>query len=490
MSRSLKIILFTVSGFIGLLVLAALALLFFVDANTYKPRLEAAASEALGMEVSVAGRLGIGLFPGLQLTLEDGRIRNRGTDLVSAKQTRLGLDLLPLLQKKVRIGTIVLERPAISIVRDRDGEFNFQKSEKSGDALPVLDLAKVSFSDGTIVYTDQQSGEGFEAGNCNLDLRRLRLPGGARPDIMKRLSFTAQLACGEIRKNDFTVSDLKLTVNGKNGIFELKPVTMHLFGAQGSGSIQADFSGSVPRYHVLYALPQFRSEEFLKTLSPHKAAEGPMDFTASLSMQGKTVSEMKQTADGEASLRGENLTLDGIDLDRVLSRFESSQNFNLVDVGAFFFAGPIGLAVTKGYNFASIFQGSEGRSEIRTLVSDWKVERGVAQAQDVAMATKQNRIALRGGLDFVNEQFNDVTMATIDARGCATVRQKITGSFQKPVVEKPNILMSLTGPARKLLKKGRDLLPGGECEVFYAGSVAPPESKDGDATGATAGNAD
>jgi AsmA protein len=292
---------------------------------------------------------------------------------------------------------------------------------------------------------------------------------------MKRLSFTAQLACGEIRKNDFTVSDLKLTAKGKNGVFELKPVTMRIFGAQGSGSIQADFSGSVPRYHVLYALPQFRSEEFLKTLSPQKAAEGPMDFSANLSMQGKTVSEMKQTADGEASLRGENLTLDGIDLDRVLSRFESSQNFNLVDVGAFFFAGPFGLAVTKGYNFASIFQGSDGRSEIRMIVSDWKVERGVAQARDVAMATNENRIALHGGLDFVNEQFNDVTMATIDAKGCATVKQKLHGSFQKPVVEKPNILMSLTGPARKLLKKGRDLFPGGECEVFYAGSVAPPE---------------
>jgi AsmA protein len=250
---------------------------------------------------------------------------------------------------------------------------------------------------------------------------------------------------------------------------------MRIFGAQGTGSIQADFSDSLPRYHVLYSLPQFRSEEFLKTLSPQKAAEGPMDFSANLSMQGKTVSEMKQTADGEASLRGENLTLDGIDLDRVLSRFESSQNFNLVDVGAFFFAGPVGLAVTKGYNFASIFQGSEGRSEIRALVSDWKIEHGVAQAQDVAMATNRNRIALHGGLDFVNEQFNDVTMATIDAKGCAMVKQKLRGSFQKPVVEKPNILMSLTGPARKLLKKGRDLFPGGECEVFYAGSVAPPE---------------
>jgi AsmA protein len=484
MPRTLKIILFAVGGLAGLLVLAALALLLFVDANAYKPRLVTAASEALGMKVSVGGRLGIGFFPGLQLTLEDAHIRNRGADLVSARQARLGIALLPLLQKQIRIDEIVLKRPTISIVRDRDGEFNFEKPGASDAALPVLNLAKVSFSDATLVYTDNQSGEGFEAGSCHLDLRRLRLPGGERPDLMKRLSFIAHLACGEIRKNDFTVSDLKLTAEGKSGVFELKPVTMRIFGAQGSGSIQADFSDSVPRYQVRYSLPQIRSEELLKALSPQKAVEGPMDFAANLSMQGTTVNEMMLTMDGEASLHGENLRLDGIDLDRVLSRFESSQSFNLVDVGAFFFAGPIGLAVTKGYDFASLFKGSEGHSEIRMLVSDWKVERGVAQARDVAMATNRNRIALTGGLDFVNERFNDVTMATIDAKGCATVRQKITGSFQKPVVEKPNILMSLTGPARKLLKKGRDLLPGGECEVFYAGSVTPPESKDGGATGA------
>ena len=89
-----------------------------------------------------------------------------------------------------------------------------------------------------------------------------------------------------------------------------------------------------------------------------------------------------------------------------------------MDVAALLLAGPAGLAVTKGYNFASNFQESEGRSEIRALVSDWKVERGVAQAQDVAMATKQNRVALKGGLDFVNERFVDVTVALIDTKGC------------------------------------------------------------------------
>lgn len=474
MSRSLKIILFTVSGFVGLLVLVVLALLLFVDANTYKPQLEAAASKALGMEVSVAGRLGIGFFPGLHLTLVDGRIRNRGTDLISARQTRLGIDLFPLLQKKIRIGKIALIQPRISIERDSDGKFNFEKSKVPDEALPVLDLAKVSISDATLVYTDKQSGEGFEAGNCELDLRRLRLSGGARPDLMKQLAFTARLACGEIRKNDFTVSDLKLTAEGKNGVFELKPVTMRIFGAQGSGNIQADFSGAVPVYHVRYSLPQFSVEELFKALSPQKVAAGPMDFSVNLSLQGKTVKETLQTAEGEISLRAKNLTLKGPDLDQEFARYESSQNFNLVDVGAFFFAGPFGMVVTKGYSFASIIRGSGGGSEIRILVSDWKVERGVANSQDVAMATKQNRVALTGRLDLVNQRFDDVTMALIDARGCATVKQKISGSFQKPVVEKPDILMSLAGPAVRLLKKGRDLFPGAECEVFYAGSVVPP----------------
>jgi len=475
MSKSLKITLFAVSGLVGLLVLVALALVVFVDANAYKPRLEAVASQTLGMEVSVGGRLGISFFPGLYLTLEDAHIRNRGTDLVFAKQASIGIDILPLFYQKVRIGKIALKRPVISIERDHDGKFNAEKSEASDKALPVMDLAKGSFSDGTIVYTDKQSGQEYEAGNCNLDLRHLRLSGGERPDLMRQLSFTAQLACGEIRTKAFTAFDVKFSVVGKNGVFDLKPVTMRAFGGQGSGSIRAELVGAVPLYHVQYSLAQFQVEEYFKALSPQKVAEGSMDFSANLSMQGMTLNEVKQSMKGQISLRGENLTLQGHDLDQEFSRYESSQNFNLVDVGAFFFAGPVGLAVTKGYNFASIFQGSGGRSEIRTLVSDWKVERGVAQAQDVAMATSKNRIALQGGLDFANGQFNQVIVALIDTRGCVEVRQKIRGSFHKPVVEKPNFLKTLSGPALQLLKKGKELLPGGECEVFYAGSVAPPK---------------
>jgi AsmA protein len=483
MANQRKTVLFAAGGVVALLILAAVALVLIVDVNAYKPRLEAAASDALGMEVHIGGRLGIGLFPGFHVRLEDARIRNRGADVASAKETLLGIELLPLLHKELRIVKIGMKAPRISIEQDRDGKFNFETPEgedrkkTSGEAKRTrfsLDVTKISLSDGALFYADKKTGEVLEAGDFTLDVSRLRLTGGKKPDLLKDLSFVAEFACKEFRKGSLAVSNLKLRLEGKDGILDLNPVTMRLFGGQGSGSLRVNVSGSVPHYQLSYFLSRLRIEDFLKVLSPKKVAEGSMDFSSSLSTQGKTMNEIKRNANGEVSLRGENLTLDGVDLDRNFSRYESSQSFNLVDVGAFFIAGPFGPLITKGYNFGSLFRGSGGSTRIRALVSDWKVEHGIAQAKDVAMATNENRIALVGGLDFINERFNDVIVAVVDGKGCAKVRQKIRGPFQKPEVEKVSVLHSAAGPLLNLFKRAEKLL-GEQCEVFYAGSVAPPE---------------
>jgi uncharacterized protein involved in outer membrane biogenesis len=475
MSKSFKRIIFVIAGVIGLLILISVALLFFVDAGVFKPRLERVASEALGMEVRVGGRLGITFFPELQITLDDVHVRNREQEIASAKEANIEIALRPLLHREVRILGIGLKHPRISIKRGRDGRYNFEHLEKAPGKRPALDLDTLSLTDGVFLYGDEQSGEGFEAGNFNLDVRSLRIAGGNRSDLLRNLSFSAELTCPEIRTKRLMFSDVKLTCKGKDGAFALHPVTLRLFGGEGSGRVEADFSGPAPLYSVRSSLSNFRIEEYLKTISSEKLAEGAMDFSANLSMRGNTAREITQTAGGEVSLRGKNLTLYGNDLDLEFDRFESSQNFNLVDVGAFFFAGPIGLAVTKGYSFASIFQGSGGSSGIGQLFSDWKVERGIAQARDVAMATQKNRVALKGRINFVDERFDDVTIALIDARGCARVQQKIRGPFGKPVVEKPNVLISLAGPVLNLLKQAGELVTGGKCEAFYAGSVPAPK---------------
>ena len=395
--------------------------------------------------------------------------------IASAEEVNLGIALIPLLHNDVRFSRVRLKHLRIAIVCNRAGEFNFENRKESTGTLFAPVLNKLSLTDGVFLYRDEPTGEEFVVENFNLDMRNLRLSGKNKAERLKNLSFSAELSCREIRTKGLTYSDVKTTGKGKDGIITLKPLTMNFFGGQGSGSIGADYSGPVPRYLVNLSLSKFRIEEYLKTVSTKKVAAGTMDFSATLSMRGNSQKEIKQSAEGEVSLRGKNLTLYGKDLDREFARYESSQNFNLVDAGAFFFAGPIGLAVTKGYNFVSIAQGSGGSSNIRKLLAEWKLAGGVAQAKDVAMATKKNRVALQGRINFVKERFDNVTIALIDAQGCVRVEQKLRGTFQKPVVEKPNILMTLAGPTINLFTQTRDFLTGGKCKLFYTGSVEAPQ---------------
>ena len=475
MSRSGRRILLILAAAVGFLTVVVLVGPWFIDVNRYKPRLEAAASAALGMDVRFAGRLGMTWFPLPRFTAEDGRILDeQAVVVVSVKRASASIDLLPLLHREIRLRRVEFTQPILSIERDVDGRVNVAALRKAEALLGTLEGARVSLSNGRLHYVDRRSGAAVEATGLDLNVSHLQFAGGNRAESWKDASFQAELACGEIRTKDLVVSALKATVLGKDRVLALEPVTLQLFGGQMAGSLRADVTDSIPVYRIHCSLPGFRIEEFFKTLSPQKAGEGAMDFTASLSTRGVAWSQLVGSAAGEFSLRGRNLTLLGHDLDAELTRFESSQNFNLVDVGAVFLAGPLGLAVTKGYNFASLFQGPGGRSSITTLVSDGQVDRGIAQAKDVALATSRNRIALHGGLDFVHGQFADVTVAVVDANGCARVRQAITGPFGKPTVNKPRALGSLAGPVMKLYRQTRGLFPAGPCEVFYAGSVAAP----------------
>jgi hypothetical protein len=122
-----------------------------------------------------------------------------------------------------------------------------------------------------------------------------------------------------------------------------------------------------------------------------------------------------------------------------------------------------------------VIHSSGGSSPVPTLISQWHVDHGVAQAVDVAMSTKANRVALTGNLDFVSKSFQNVTIAVLNDKGCATVEQRVHGPFSHPEIDKPNVVTSLAGPAVHLLDKAEHMLgAGGHCEVFYSGSLPPP----------------
>ncbi len=472
MSKLAKLSLLFVVGMVVLLIAITAALIYFVDADVYKSRLQIAVSEALGMEVSIDS-VGVDLDPGIRFTMTGVRIRNQGKELVAVEKARIGLELISLLRDEVHVTSISLIRPKITIERSISGGYSFDVTQKGESSAPAVSLAKASIFNGKLFYVDKGSGGEIVADDCGLKLHNILLMGRSK-DVIRDLSFTAKLHCGQVRTHGYTISDLSASVSANNGVFDFKPVNLEIFRGKGSGYIRADYSDSIPHYNVALDLPRFRIEDLLSTQSSAKVLEGPMDFSMNLLLQGKGVQQIRQSASGSVVIQGRNLKLHGHDLDLEFDRYESSQNFNLLDMGALFVAGPVGMAVTKGHDFANVLAGSGGVSDIRTFVSRWKVKRGVMHAQDVAMATNRHRMALLGSLDIAHSRFVDVTLALINSQGCAEVQQEISGPFERPVIQQPNILKSVAGPVLKLFKKGRKLLPGGGCKVIYSGAVAPP----------------
>jgi uncharacterized protein involved in outer membrane biogenesis len=464
--------------------IALLAILFLIAISAFlgrsllganvKGRLEADASAALGMQVEIGGDVSLRFFPELHVTLRNVHITNRGAQIAVIDEVDLGIELRSLLRKDLKFQDVGFRTAKITIERDKSGHLNSDHPSQAASSSGTLSFPSVSSAQSAFSFDDAQSGKAFKIDNCNFAVKDLQLAPAGSVAIMQTLSFTGNLTCREFRSQRVAASQLKLAVHGSSGLFNLDPVTFKMFGGEGHAVVTADFTAAESVYRVHSSISKLQIADFSKSELPQKLGDGTVDFSADITMRGTFKNGVMRSAQGAASLHGENLVLDIGDLDKEFSRYESTQNFNLIDVGAFFLAGPIGLAVTKGYDYARVLKKTPGRTTIRTLVSRWKVEHGVAEADDVALATTQNRVAMHGGLNFVNDTYDDVTVALVGPKGCVRVEQKIHGPFSNPDVEKPNVVTALTGPARKLVNKGRNLL-GAKCSVFYVGVVAAPQ---------------
>jgi len=473
-----KKVLFITTGVITLAILAGiLALLLNIDAFT--PQIEAAASTALGMDVRIKGRMGIYLFPGFGLSLKDVGVRNRGLDVATIEKLRIRLKLIPLAAFQIKIVQVELVKPVFSIARFKNGMFNFENPARTSWEK-LLSMKKISISQGSLVYTDETSGEKIEVEDLDLSIKNHHSSGTDGAEPFKKISFTGDTRCKTLKIYNFTLTNLVMSATGGKGILDINPVSMNIFGGTGNGSIHVDMTGSSPHYRVIYTLNRVRIEELLQQYSlkkiPRKTIEGPVNFSADLTAMGKSADEVKRSLNGNLSLNGENLMLYNIDIDAFIMKYERSQNFNLVDVGAFLLAGPFGSVLTKSYNFASLYEESQGgKGIIKELISVWKVKKGIAEALDVALASKKQRIAMKGALNFINERFVDVTIAALDKRGCAVYSEKVHGSFHKPQIEKESIFTSITGSVSNPLEDAWKFIQGKKCTVFYSGSVAQPE---------------
>ncbi|MGO9378983.1 MAG: AsmA family protein [Dissulfurispiraceae bacterium] len=390
-------------------------------------------------------------FKDFNLTVTSLSIVDTSTNIIKSASFTGSFDCKEVLQKDVQMEN--LKAP----VKALKGVYNFEP-------LTI----------GSLVFFDKKAGEKTELKEINLAIKNLSAVDTSGV-IIRDIALTGTMDCKELRKKDLIIGNLKSPVKVEKGLIYFNPLTMDIFGSKGEGDVTADKSEVDAVYKINLKVSNLDVANLEESFGAKKTIGGKGELYASLTTRERGNRDLMSSLDGTFYLRGDNLVIYNVDLDKVLSSYETSQQFNLVDVGVFFFTGPLGSVALKGYRYGNIYyQTRGGQSAIRQFISHWKINNGVATATDCALATHHNRVALKGTLDLVSERYDNVIVALLDDKGCAKFKQSISGTFSSPSISSVSAVESLAGPILNLYRKAKSFVQGGKCEVFYNGAVQQP----------------
>jgi len=171
MNRTLKIVAIVVA----VLIVIVVAIPFFVDANTFRPKLETELTGALGREVKL-GNLSLSIFSG-SVSADDISIADdpqfSKSAFVQAKSLKVGVELMPLIfSKTLNVTELTLKQPEISLVKSEDGaKWNFSSlggnnasapkpaANAPASGNPNLSVAKLNISEGRLTVSRTGSAE-------------------------------------------------------------------------------------------------------------------------------------------------------------------------------------------------------------------------------------------------------------------------------------------------------------------------------------------
>lgn len=183
MKRFLKIL----GIVIVVLIIIVIAVPFFIDANTFRPKLESELTDALGREVKV-GNLSLSLLSGSvsadNIAIADDPQFSKNP-FVQAKSLKVGVEMIPLIfSRTLNVTNLTLDQPQISLVQSENGEkWNFSSlgsknpsapaptstspakssapaaNEAAAGSNPNLSVAKLNVNDGKLTVAKTNSTE-------------------------------------------------------------------------------------------------------------------------------------------------------------------------------------------------------------------------------------------------------------------------------------------------------------------------------------------
>ncbi len=229
-------------GVVALIIIVGIVAALLFNINSYKSKFETVVSGETGLDVRINGKMGLSFFP-LGVSAKNIHITSEGAELLSLEGIKIGVKVMPLLKGQFEATRCVLVKPAVTIVKNAEGKYNFDSLVRKLAEEPNLafSLKDLKLSGGTLVYLDKKTGEKTELKEINLAVKNLRVadtPG----EIIGRISFTGSLTCMELLRKGLKIENIKGPVKVDKGVYSFKPITMDALGGRGEGDLTADVS--------------------------------------------------------------------------------------------------------------------------------------------------------------------------------------------------------------------------------------------------------
>jgi AsmA protein len=165
--RALKIVGIVVGSLVGLIVIAAVAIVLLVDPNDYRDDIARLVQQKTGRPLEIRGELGLKLFPWVALEVNDVRLGNPpgyGDDpFLSVTSASVGVKLLPLLHKQVEVRRVSIDGLAVTLISRSPEQNNWKDlgetqqpaATESTGSTAQMSIAGVDVSKATLIYRDE-----------------------------------------------------------------------------------------------------------------------------------------------------------------------------------------------------------------------------------------------------------------------------------------------------------------------------------------------
>ncbi len=426
-------ILYVVGGVIVLVLLALVILPFVINANQFRPQIEAAADSALNRKVMI-GDIALSLLSG-GVSVQDISVSDDpafGTaPFLTAKSVTVSVELVPLIfSRALHVTGLTINDPEVNLVRSSSGTWNFSTlgaagaktpqaspANANGDAAADVSVQRLEIANGKIRIGNVGSATGHEYDGVSLqasDLSyttqfpfqlaattpgngTLKLSGKAGPLNQTDMQQTPLEASLEIKNFDVTSSGFVAPSAGIAGVLDFTGSLnsdgqkVNSKGKVGANKVQLLASGS-PAKKALDV--DYDTDYDLKTQAG-TLKQGDVHIGAALAHLTGTYNISGQTAVVQMKLDGQNMP--AADLEAMLPALgitlpsgASLQSGNLS--ASLAIAGPVDRLVTTGHvnladgkltgfdlgsklgalsSFAGVPKGSD--TVIQTLSSDVRV---------------------------------------------------------------------------------------------------------------------